>query len=79
MSITLTSLTIHGQFAKSNTYSISINCAMEMQDAGVHALSNVCHVDIQRTSKRKPGEVVRILHKPKLYTNRDIYLLILSL
>jgi len=52
---------------------------MEMQDAGVHALSNVCHVDIQRTSKRKPGEVVRILHKPKLYTNRDIYLLILSL
>lgn len=29
-----------------------------MQDAGVHALSNVCHVDIERTSKRRPGEVV---------------------
>lgn len=28
------------------------------QDAGVHALSNVCHVDIERISKRKPGEVV---------------------
>lgn len=29
-----------------------------LQDAGVHALSNVCHVDVQRISKRKPGEVV---------------------
>ena len=28
------------------------------QDAGVHALSNVCHVDVERISKRKPGEVV---------------------
>ncbi|ONM33782.1 tRNA pseudouridine synthase [Zea mays] len=27
-------------------------------DAGVHALSNVCHVDVERISKRKPGEVV---------------------
>ncbi|CAN1804547.1 tRNA pseudouridine synthase A, partial [Linum perenne] len=27
-------------------------------DAGVHALSNVCHVDIERISKRKPGEVL---------------------
>ncbi|XP_021845021.2 uncharacterized protein [Spinacia oleracea] len=26
-------------------------------DAGVHALSNVCHVDVVRISKRKPGEV----------------------
>ncbi|KAL0357205.1 UNVERIFIED_CONTAM: tRNA pseudouridine synthase A [Sesamum calycinum] len=26
-------------------------------DAGVHALSNVCHVDVERISKRKPGEV----------------------
>ncbi|KAL4304208.1 hypothetical protein GQ457_10G022700 [Hibiscus cannabinus] len=27
-------------------------------DAGVdvHALSNVCHVDVERISKRKPGE-----------------------
>ena len=29
-----------------------------LQDAGVHALSNVCHVDVERISKRKPGEVV---------------------
>lgn len=29
-----------------------------IQDAGVHALSNVCHVDVERISKRKPGEVV---------------------
>jgi tRNA U38,U39,U40 pseudouridine synthase TruA len=29
-----------------------------VQDAGVHALSNVCHVDVERISKRKPGEVV---------------------
>ncbi|KAG6652415.1 hypothetical protein CIPAW_05G004800 [Carya illinoinensis] len=29
-----------------------------LEDAGVHALSNVCHVDIQRISKRKPGEVL---------------------
>uniref|UniRef100_A0A0D9XXP0 tRNA pseudouridine synthase n=1 Tax=Leersia perrieri TaxID=77586 RepID=A0A0D9XXP0_9ORYZ len=28
-----------------------------IQDAGVHALSNVCHVDVERISKRKPGEV----------------------
>jgi tRNA pseudouridine38-40 synthase len=28
------------------------------KDAGVHALSNVCHVDVERISKRKPGEVV---------------------
>lgn len=29
-----------------------------LQDAGVHALSNVCHVDVERISKRKPGDVV---------------------
>ncbi|MFS7970168.1 putative tRNA pseudouridine(38-40) synthase [Helianthus anomalus] len=29
------------------------------QDAGVHALSNVCHVDVERISKRKPREVCR--------------------
>lgn len=28
------------------------------QDAGVHALSNVFHVDVERISKRKPGELV---------------------
>ncbi|XP_065869516.1 uncharacterized protein [Euphorbia lathyris] len=27
-------------------------------DSGVHALSNVCHVDVERISKRKPGEVL---------------------
>ncbi|XP_031253535.1 uncharacterized protein LOC116111497 [Pistacia vera] len=27
-------------------------------DTGVHALSNVCHVDVERISKRKPGEVL---------------------
>ncbi|KAF3497319.1 hypothetical protein DY000_02057989 [Brassica cretica] len=27
-------------------------------DAGVHALSNVCHIDVERISKRKPGEVL---------------------
>ncbi|XP_021775230.1 uncharacterized protein LOC110739086 isoform X1 [Chenopodium quinoa] len=32
-------------------------------DAGVHALSNVCHVDVERTSKRKPGEVLQP-HEP---------------
>lgn len=33
-------------------------CLCFVQDAGVHALSNVCHVDVERISKRKPGEVV---------------------
>uniref|UniRef100_A0A0E0MKI9 tRNA pseudouridine synthase n=1 Tax=Oryza punctata TaxID=4537 RepID=A0A0E0MKI9_ORYPU len=28
-----------------------------LEDTGVHALSNVCHVDVERISKRKPGEV----------------------
>lgn len=31
-----------------------------VQDAGVHALSNVCHVGVEHVSKRKPGEVVII-------------------
>lgn len=37
---------------------IHFNNKQSFQDAGVHALSNVCHVDIERISKRKPGEVV---------------------
>ncbi|CAN0880541.1 tRNA pseudouridine synthase A [Linum grandiflorum] len=34
-------------------------------DAGVHALSNVCHVDVERISKRKPGEVLPP-HEPEV-------------
>ncbi|URE27085.1 tRNA pseudouridine synthase [Musa troglodytarum] len=36
---------------------VSISCSSRT-DAGVHALSNVCHVDVERISKRKPGEVL---------------------
>lgn len=35
---------------------------LHVQDAGVHALSNVCHVDVERISKRKPGEVVTCIY-----------------
>ncbi|KAK2662174.1 hypothetical protein Ddye_000748 [Dipteronia dyeriana] len=36
---------------------VSIFCSSRT-DAGVHALSNVCHVDVERISKRKPGEML---------------------
>ncbi|XP_078434961.1 pseudouridine synthase family protein isoform X1 [Wolffia australiana] len=36
---------------------VSIFCSSRT-DAGVHALSNVCHVDVERISKKKPGEVL---------------------
>ncbi|GMH06764.1 hypothetical protein Nepgr_008604 [Nepenthes gracilis] len=36
---------------------VSIFCSSRT-DAGVHALSNVCHVDVERISKRKPGEAL---------------------
>eukprot|EP00250_Pteridium_aquilinum_P010792 c19628_g1_i3 orf=66-1112(+) len=29
-----------------------------LEDTGVHALRNVCHVDVERVSKRKPGEIL---------------------
>ncbi|PQQ04805.1 uncharacterized protein Pyn_32777 [Prunus yedoensis var. nudiflora] len=41
---------------------VSIFCSSRT-DAGVHALSNVCHVDVERISKRKPGEVLEP-HEP---------------
>ncbi|KAG8368850.1 hypothetical protein BUALT_Bualt15G0089600 [Buddleja alternifolia] len=36
---------------------VSVFCSSRT-DTGVHALSNVCHVDVERISKRKPGEVL---------------------
>ncbi|CAJ1963756.1 unnamed protein product [Sphenostylis stenocarpa] len=44
-------------FCKFVGQQVSVSCSSRT-DAGVHALSNVCHVDIQRISKRKPGEVL---------------------
>ncbi|KAL6515224.1 hypothetical protein OROHE_018856 [Orobanche hederae] len=44
-------------FQKFIGHPVSIFCSSRT-DAGVHAISNVCHVDIERTSKRKPGEVL---------------------
>lgn len=37
----------------------------DLQDTGVHALANTCHVDIARRSKRKPGEVMPP-HEPEV-------------
>ncbi|KAJ4795299.1 tRNA pseudouridine synthase [Rhynchospora pubera] len=36
---------------------VPVHCSSRT-DAGVHALSNVCHVDVERISKRKLGEVL---------------------
>ncbi|KAF8016048.1 hypothetical protein BT93_H1567 [Corymbia citriodora subsp. variegata] len=43
---------------------VSVFCSSRT-DAGVHALSNVCHVDVERISKRKPGEVLAP-HEPQV-------------
>lgn len=43
---------------------VSVFCSSRT-DTGVHALSNVCHVDVQRISKRKPGEVLQP-HEPSV-------------
>uniref|UniRef100_K7LVD1 tRNA pseudouridine synthase n=1 Tax=Glycine max TaxID=3847 RepID=K7LVD1_SOYBN len=43
-------------FSKFVGQPVSVSCSSRT-DAGVHALSNVCHVDIQRISKRRPGEL----------------------
>ncbi|KAK7246906.1 hypothetical protein RIF29_41777 [Crotalaria pallida] len=44
-------------FSKFTGQPVSITSSSRT-DAGVHALSNVCHVDIERISKRKPGQVL---------------------
>ncbi|KAI4367397.1 hypothetical protein MLD38_023139 [Melastoma candidum] len=49
-------------FKKFIGHPVSVFC-FSRTDAGVHALSNVCHVDVERTSKRKPGEVLNP-HEP---------------
>lgn len=42
--------------AKALTCSVCV--PSNLQDTGVHALANTCHVDVERRSKRRPGEVV---------------------
>ncbi|KAL0732563.1 hypothetical protein Bca4012_008772 [Brassica carinata] len=44
-------------FRKFTGQPVKIFCSSRT-DAGVHALSNVCHIDVERVSKRKPGEVL---------------------
>ncbi|XP_018437784.1 uncharacterized protein LOC108810147 [Raphanus sativus] len=44
-------------FHKFTGQPVKIFCSSRT-DAGVHALSNVCHVDVERISKRKPGELL---------------------
>jgi len=51
-------------------FNVSIMSFAFVQDAGVHALSNVCHIDVERISKRKPGEVV-CTQNPFFFLNTD--------
>ncbi|XP_057430043.1 uncharacterized protein LOC130723108 isoform X2 [Lotus japonicus] len=51
-------------FCKFLSQPVSVTCSSRT-DAGVHALSNVCHVDIQRISKRRPGELLTP-HEPSV-------------
>ncbi|KAK7412014.1 hypothetical protein VNO78_03460 [Psophocarpus tetragonolobus] len=44
-------------FCKFVGQEVCVSCSSRT-DAGVHALSNVCHVDIERISQRRPGEVL---------------------
>ncbi|WOG88277.1 hypothetical protein DCAR_0207512 [Daucus carota subsp. sativus] len=44
-------------FRKFIGQSVSVTCSSRT-DAGVHALSNTFHVDVERISKRKPGELL---------------------
>ncbi|XP_022151840.1 uncharacterized protein LOC111019726 [Momordica charantia] len=51
-------------FQKFIGQSVLVFCSSRT-DAGVHALSNVCHFDVERISKRKPGEVLPP-HEPRV-------------
>lgn len=42
-----------------------ISAVSSRTDTGVHALANTCHVDVERKSKRKPGEVMPP-HEPRV-------------
>ncbi|CAL5379889.1 unnamed protein product [Camellia sinensis] len=44
-------------FSQASEAAVELNDCLQ-HDAGVHALSNVCHVDVERISKRRPGEVL---------------------
>ncbi|XP_020268556.1 uncharacterized protein LOC109843968 isoform X1 [Asparagus officinalis] len=49
--------TLEEAFCKFVGQPVSVVCSSRT-DSGVHALCNVCHVDVERISKRKPGEVL---------------------
>ncbi|CAI0375173.1 unnamed protein product, partial [Linum tenue] len=53
------------RFSGSQKQAIGRTVVGVLEDAGVHALANVCHVDVERISKRKPGEVLSP-HEPEV-------------